>query len=350
MRARERLLAQGAYPSIDAVRAELGNTGSKTTIHRYLKEIEEEDGGSAGTKVAVSEAVQDLVGRLAGRLHEEADTRIAEAAAKFREQIENQNERTTVAEKEANSFRLQLEHSQISLNEEESRHQKTRSELTAESLERAKLAQQVSDLQELLKTEAAHRESLEEKHQHAREALAHFRQSIKEQRDQEQRQHEQQVQYLQSEIRTLNQSLAEKQHEVIHANQEGVRLTNDLARTETSLHNAQNELRTLTGVRDQFASSERNAETLGRRIAEQESLIRDLTAGKVALQSQFDLLSKQTRQFEIDLAAAKATNAAQDQITEKIHALIALATPSEKPSSAKRRSESKTDQETLFKG
>lgn len=51
------LLAQGRYPSIDSVRIELGNTGSKATIHRYLKEIEEE-GGSVGTKVAVSEALQ----------------------------------------------------------------------------------------------------------------------------------------------------------------------------------------------------------------------------------------------------------------------------------------------------
>ena len=63
-RARERLLAQGRNPSIDAVRAELGHTGSKTTIHRYLKEIEEEEGAPSGSKIAVSEALQELVGRL----------------------------------------------------------------------------------------------------------------------------------------------------------------------------------------------------------------------------------------------------------------------------------------------
>ena len=43
-KARDRLLAQGKHPSVDAVRVELGNTGSKSTIHRYLKELEEEDG------------------------------------------------------------------------------------------------------------------------------------------------------------------------------------------------------------------------------------------------------------------------------------------------------------------
>ena len=50
VRARNNLLAMGRYPSIDAIRGELGDTGSKGTIHRYLKEIEEEEGGStAGT-------------------------------------------------------------------------------------------------------------------------------------------------------------------------------------------------------------------------------------------------------------------------------------------------------------
>ena len=43
LRARDKLLAAGRNPSIDAVREELGS-GSKTTIHRYLKEIEEEEG------------------------------------------------------------------------------------------------------------------------------------------------------------------------------------------------------------------------------------------------------------------------------------------------------------------
>jgi hypothetical protein len=53
IRARTTLLSQGIYPSIDAVRQELGNTGSKATIHRYLKEIGEEEGGKTGGKRSV---------------------------------------------------------------------------------------------------------------------------------------------------------------------------------------------------------------------------------------------------------------------------------------------------------
>ncbi|XKR47976.1 DNA-binding protein [Acinetobacter baumannii] len=39
--ARDILISQNRYPSVDAVRIELGNTGSKSTIYKYLKELEE---------------------------------------------------------------------------------------------------------------------------------------------------------------------------------------------------------------------------------------------------------------------------------------------------------------------
>ena len=46
--ARQALIARGENPSIDAIRIELGNTGSKTTIHRYLKELNGQQPVSAG--------------------------------------------------------------------------------------------------------------------------------------------------------------------------------------------------------------------------------------------------------------------------------------------------------------
>src|SRR6185437_5240227 len=76
-KARDALIAQGKTPSVDDVRVELGNTGSKTTIHKYLKELEDEDGGAGGQRASISDALQDLVERLAARLHEEAEERVA---------------------------------------------------------------------------------------------------------------------------------------------------------------------------------------------------------------------------------------------------------------------------------
>ena len=44
-RARLGIMKAGKHPSIDAIRIELGNTGSKATIYRHLKEIEADEGG-----------------------------------------------------------------------------------------------------------------------------------------------------------------------------------------------------------------------------------------------------------------------------------------------------------------
>ncbi|GEM_PF-869562 len=77
----EALAAQGRYASVDAVRAELGNTGSKTTIHKYLKELELEAGQVNVRQVKTAQTIQEVVDALAARLHADADARVAQAAA-----------------------------------------------------------------------------------------------------------------------------------------------------------------------------------------------------------------------------------------------------------------------------
>jgi hypothetical protein len=66
-------------------------------------------------------------------------------------------------------------------------------------------------LKDRLAENEAHRQSIAEKHQYAREALERYRQSVKAQRDQDQRRHEQQIQQSQAEMRLLQQSLVVKQ-------------------------------------------------------------------------------------------------------------------------------------------
>lgn len=318
IRARDRLLAMGRYPSIDAVRAELGNTGSKGTIHRYLKEIEEEEGPTTGTKVAVSEAIQDLVVRLAGRLHEESDVRIAEACAKFTEQTQKQNEIIATLKQEAEAFRVQLERSQQALAEEKTCHGETAVNCRNETLARTQLSQQVTDLQERVAVDERHRQSLEEKHQHARDTLEHFRQSVKEQREQELRQHEQQVQYLQGELRTVNQALSSKQQDLTGSQQENTRLANDLARAQTDLHQARSELHALRQVKEELASSERRVEELGRRLVEQHAVAESHIERNGALEREKSVLKGRIQMLEVELAGARATSATQEQMIENI--------------------------------
>ena len=84
----------------------------------------------------------------------------------------------------------------------------------------------------------AHARSLEEKHQHAREALEHYRTSVREQREQEQRRHEQQVQELQVALRQANETLTAKNHELLQLNRDAGRLLELNGRLEQDLRQA----------------------------------------------------------------------------------------------------------------
>ena len=314
LRARDRLLANGRYPSIDAVREELGNTGSKGTIHRYLKEIEEEEGPTTGSRVAVSEAIQDLVGRLAARVNEEAEERVTSAQAKHAEQIAQHQQTAAALKAEAQSARQQLEKTQRTLSDENVAHGKTSETLSSKTLECTQLSQQVLDLKERIAAEERHRLSLEEKHQHARQALEHFRESAREQREQDQRKHEQQVQYLQAELRTVNETLAAKRQESIHTLQENARLLGELSRSQGDLRLAQEEMRSLRPLKDELGFAQRRTEELGRRLVEQDAVVQQLRSSNEQLQGSFDELLATKQQLELALATARSSVAAQEQV------------------------------------
>lgn len=333
LRARAKLLAQGINPSIDAVRVELGNTGSKTTISRYLKEIEEEEGARTGANISVSETLQDLVARLAERLHEEAETRIAESDKRHAAEIEQFRATQKTLQSEVNSLRNSLEQSEASLVAEQAHHRQTSERLREENLTRTRLAQQVADQQERLDAEERHRKSLEEKHQHARQALDHFRAAAKDQREQDQRQHDQQVQYLQGEVRTLNQTLTQKQQAMAQSNLENARLIGELARAETKLQDLRVELRGLKGMQEQLASAQQQVENLGRQVVELEVSLNELAGDKAMLEAKAAENAVQIQQLTVDLASAEASAAVQDQIAEKIKVWIAQASESKKSTS-----------------
>ena len=69
---RDELLAQGRHPSADAVRLLLG-TGSKSTIHRYLKELAAEAPDVGAARQDTARSLQALVEELAERLHLDAE-------------------------------------------------------------------------------------------------------------------------------------------------------------------------------------------------------------------------------------------------------------------------------------
>ncbi|MEF3061613.1 DNA-binding protein [Ralstonia solanacearum] len=223
-RARNSLVAQGQHPSIDAIRIALGNTGSKTTIHRYLKKLEEEEGVALNRAGSTSDAILDLVGRLAARLHEEAqavvDQQVAAATAQ-RQQVRAEADKLAT---DLAALRTELEQAQTALASVRAAHSDTHAALQQRTIEAERSAQQVQDLSARLAEHEGFRRSLEDKLQHAHQALEHFRNASKEQREQDARRHEQQVQQLQAEARQANQALIVKQGEITHLNKDGARL------------------------------------------------------------------------------------------------------------------------------
>jgi chromosome segregation ATPase len=318
VRARDRLLAMGRYPSIDAVRTELGDTGSKATIHRYLKEIEEEQGGATGTKVAVSEAIQDLVGRLASQLHEEAESRVTDASGKHVAKVQQLTEAIAALKSEADSARAVREQTQLALAAEQQAHARTAAELRDRLLDRAKLAQEVSDLRERLAKEEEHRQSLEDKHKQARESLEHFRQAAKEQREQEHRKHDQEVQYLQSELRNVNQALTQKQQETTHAHQECTRLLGELVHAQADLHATLEEVRTLKEQNGSLAYAKKQVEEFGKQLVQLQATVKVLEESKAQVQVLAEGMVGDKRRLELELATARATLETQKVITDAI--------------------------------
>lgn len=321
-KARDALLAQGRHPSVDAVRVALGNTGSKTTIHKYLKELEEEEGGTGDRQVALSDALQNLVTRLAAQLQDEATQQIDALRAQHADQARQQAEARVALEQALAATRLQLQEAHTALDEEHAAHGRTREALQRETVARHTAEQQVADLHERLAENEAHRHSLEDKHQHAREALEHYRQSVKEQREADQRRHEQQIQQLQAELRQAQQTIIVKQEDVTRLNQEGARLVADLSHAQQALRDAQTHNHQLVARIDSLQAVERRCGVLEAQAVERESSIADLKRQLAGATASKDALAAQLQAAQLECASAKAALSAQQEIVAELRTYL----------------------------
>jgi chromosome segregation ATPase len=283
--ARNAIVARGEKPSIDAVRIELGNTGSKTTIHRYLKEIEDAERERHADRASLSEQLASLISQLADQINEEAHA----AVAQDREQLGRERLDYQVQARQAES-RIQLLESQCAQLTEQLQiaHQALQQEQQqrqAIEIENARLLQANRDQDACLQDRAGQIRSLEDKHQHARDALEHFRQASKEQREQELRRHESQVQQLQLEQRQLQQTLMIKQNELTQLNRDNERLLTE-ARQLHRDHHAQQTLldqkaQVMDALQSQLSAAEAVQRTLQQRNQDLQSKLGSLSKIKV---------------------------------------------------------------------
>ncbi|WP_223507736.1 DNA-binding protein [Pseudomonas sp. BF-B-25] len=245
--ARQALLARGVNPSIDAVRVELGNTGSKTTISRYLKELEPSSPEPVASRERMGETLNGMLQTLLDQLMEEGQEVISQATAAFdlqRAALENQiiELRSELATAQRNSATQQA-----AIETQSAELATTQSSLQAELTRNAGLSQRCTDLEALVSDRDKQIHSLEEKHVHARGALEHYRQSVKEQRDQDQRRHESQLHEAQVEKRKLQETLMLKQDDLTRLNRDNERLLGESRQQVKLLHGHESHIQTLTG-------------------------------------------------------------------------------------------------------
>ena len=252
-KARETLVSRGENPSIDAIRVELGNTGSKSTIHRYLREIEEEASARLDDETLLSQPIKELIGRLASALKQEAQAAIDESQSKHQHQVQSLTGRIQELEGSLASINKTLSEKEHKLQSTLAELKESKASEEALKAKEAKATQTEEKLRELLAEKQNQIESLEEKHRHSREAMEHYRQSVKEQRDQDQRMHEQHSQQFQSEIRALNQTLSVKQFDITQLNKDNGRLAAELGSIQKAAAKLETEQRKLTADLDSKA-------------------------------------------------------------------------------------------------
>lgn len=273
-KARDSLIAQGKHPSVDAVRVALGNTGSKSTIHRYLRELEAETAAPPPTDIVISDALRNLVAQLSARLVEEADARIAEIQTRCDASIQKAAEALATQEREGRALSDRLQRTEAALQQEAQAHQVTTEALQERRTQVQTLEERVAGLEMRMAEQATHIYSLEQKHTQAREALEHFRQSAKEQRETESRRHDHQVQGLQIELRQAQELINGKNQELLQLNRDNARLTELHGHSDLALRTLRREHEQLARVAQVVPGLERQVEVLSQQ-AVQTTLQRD---------------------------------------------------------------------------
>jgi chromosome segregation ATPase len=312
-RARDELIAQGRRPSIDAVRAALGHTGSKTTIHKYLRELEAEEGDAAQS---VSDAILRVVTQLADELKQEAATELEvlrhEMAA---ERAAWDDQRATLEARLAETGQSLSEVSQ-QLEVSQRDFALLKEQLAAEKNARCMAEQHNDDLHARLADAERHQASLEEKHKHARDALDHYRTAAKEQREQEGRRHDQQVQGLQAELRQSQLAVSVKQEELTRLNKEAAALAAELASAKQGLYIEREASRNHIKRIEQLQAVQARAAVLELQLAESRAHATEVEQAAARSANLCDELRQQINVLEVELARAKNAAALEERLAK----------------------------------
>lgn len=318
-RARDNLVAMGRHPSIDAVRVELGNTGSKVTIHRYLKEIEEEERGKAmGRGAALSEALQSLTVKLAEQLQDEADQQLLVAKAAHAAELKAVQDLLQASQTKIKSLEGDLAAAGKAAVSEAERYEELHATFVAETQARHTAEQRASDLQLQLESEVRHREDTETKYADARQSLEHFREASREQREQEARQHENQVQFLQHDNHGLKESLTAAQLKSTEAFRELAGLTSELGNARRELGQMEKLKGQVQSLTEKLAAVQGQRDAMNGQFEQEKKRTETLQASLNSEVDQRKAADLRNRELESELLTMRVMVETSEKVTEQI--------------------------------
>lgn len=321
--AREALLSKGQHPSIDAVRIELGNTGSKSTIHRYLKELEEEVATRLDDDALLSQPIKELALRLASRLREEAMGIVEHEKSRYQQELAELTDRCAVLTTELTQSAA--DRCDVEQRLEDSQRQLSAQTTTGETLEQklVEMQQQEAGLTARLTAQEALIASLEEKHHHNREALAHYRESVQTQRDQTLRQHDQHIQQLRTEIRALNQTLSIKQEDITLLNKANARLVAELSASQKSANSLEAAHKACCA---DLELTKHTLQTMAAEARDYQAQTTTLAADQQQVKNQLDVAIKQREVAERNAMKLEAELQANNELMDRLLASGATST------------------------
>lgn len=279
-KAKQTLLARGERVSIDAVRAELGHTGSKSTIHKHLKYLEDAQ-DKAPAQVLLSDELQQLLHHVAARLTKEARATLDEKTVLFKQAIKDKDEQIAQLNEQVDALTAQGQEQREASDalREDNTALRAKNDKSQQAL--ALYHQQVGGLEQQLTTVQDHNRSLEEKHRDARQALAHYREAVSQQRERENEQHEQECAQLRQMSHKTQQALTAKQ--------------TALADAQHRIDTLQREVAVVRSERDASIKSENASKT---ECQLQKNTLEELNKAYIVLQAECSHLEQRCTELE----------------------------------------------------
>jgi chromosome segregation ATPase len=250
------LRSRGQHPSIDAVRVQLGNTGSKTTIARYLKELQPAPSTALpSVRDRISTPILHIIDELTHQLQVETDLVVTQVHA---EQAQERIQHDADLQRLQQMLDRQAEQMadwQTQITSAQTEQQQTLSALSDQTEQLQQVHADNHGLLIRLEEKDAQIAQLTEQHTHTRLNLEHYRDQSQALREQLIRQHEHQLQLINGELRHVQAQCNASQETLVLLNRDNEALIQQLTAKQQQAHQLDKQLRVITKHHDQLRTN-----------------------------------------------------------------------------------------------